>query len=210
MKDYGWDKPKTHAHNYLLKELKESLSELGISLESKILDAGCGGGYVLGELYKSGYKNIWGFDSSISGIDVTKKNYPEIKDRVGLHDAYIKTLPDTLPDGGYDLVLSIEVIEHLHSPKTYLQNINYWLKPGGYLILTTPYHGYIKNLAIALINGFDSHFNPNWEGGHVKFFSKKTLFEKLNFTGFTPIKFSGSGRIPFVWKSMVVTAQSQN
>jgi len=64
----------------------------------------------------------------------------------------------------------VEVIEHLYSPKTYLANIYNWLKDDGYLILTTPYHGYLKNLAIALFNKFDNHFNPLWEGGHIKFF----------------------------------------
>jgi len=67
------------------------------------------------------------------------------------------------------LVVSVEVIERLYSPKKYLENINRWLKPGGYLATITPYHGYLKNLAIALINGFDFRFNPLWERERGKF-----------------------------------------
>ena len=44
MKDYGWTKPKTHAHTYLLGSIKKILNNLSISKNAKILDAGCGRG----------------------------------------------------------------------------------------------------------------------------------------------------------------------
>lgn len=205
--EYNWSKPKTHAHNYLLKDLIKCLNDRNIFKESQILDAGCGGGYILGELYKRNFKNLWGFDSSKSGIEVTKKNFPALENRVEVHDAYIRELPESFPPRNYDLILSVEVIEHLYSPRVYLDNINQWLNSDGYFILTTPYHGYLKNLAITLLNKFDRHFDPISEGGHIKFFSKKTLFPMLRQTGLEPVKFLGSGRFPYMWKSMVIVAQ---
>ena len=83
-------------------------------------------------------------------------------------------------------------MEHLFSPKDYLDNINSWLKDEGFVILTTPFHGYLKNLLIALTNKFDSHVNPLWEGEHIKFYSKKlcTLYLEspaLNRSNFTAV-----------------------
>jgi len=109
----------------------------------------------------------------------------------------------------YDVIVSMEVIEHLYSPKTYLANIYTWLNDDRYLILTTPYHGYLKNLTITLLNKFDNHFNPLWEGGHIKFFSKGTMFNILKDSGLKPIKFTGCGRIHYLWKSMVILCKKQ-
>ena len=159
-------------------------------------------------LYQNRYSNIWGFDASESGIKIAKESFPEIQDRFEIHNAYNSKLPVSFPEN-YDLIISIEVIEHLYSPTSYLENVNEWLKSKGYLILTTPYHGYLKNIAICLLNKFDSHVNPLQEEGHIKFFSKNTLFDLLKQSGLTPIKFYGSGRLPYLWKAMVVVAYKQ-
>ncbi|MCW1309667.1 MAG: class I SAM-dependent methyltransferase [Candidatus Nanoarchaeia archaeon] len=206
IKDYGWIESKTQAHDYLLPCIINSLNKLPVSKNDFILDAGCGGGYLMDRLNKFGYKNIFGFDISKSGIEIAKKNFKDISDNSVVHNAYEKILPEYFPDK-FDLVISTEVIEHLYSPHDYLENINSWLKPKGFLILTTPYHGYFKNMSIALFNKFDEHFNPLWEGGHIKFFSKSTLSELLKSNGFEQIKFLGCGRIPYLWKSMMIIGE---
>ena len=76
----------------------------------------------------------------------------------------------------------------------------------GEIIISTPYHGYLKNLAIALTNKMDHHFTTLWDGGHIKFWSKRSLTVLLNEFGFEVTQFSGSGRLPYLWKSMFVRA----
>lgn len=159
------------------------------------------------ELYKRGYGNVWGFDASISGIKVAKEKFTEIKDRFEIHNAYNKKLPSSFPQRDYDVVLSVEVIEHLYSPNKYLENVSEYLKPNGYLILSTPYHGYFKNLVISLLNKWDKHHTVNWEGGHIKFFSKYTMLQLASQHRLKLVKFYGSGRLPYLWKSMVIVAQ---
>ena len=104
-------------------------------------------------------------------------------------------------------MLASEVIEHLYAPNIYLTNVNHWLKKDGYLIITTPYHGYLKNLAITLLNKWDSHHTTDWEGGHIRFFSKYSLCAMLSKNGFVPCKFYGVGRMPYLWKSMIIVAK---
>jgi len=208
-KDYGWKKTTTHAHGYLLPDIADMVRKSNIDKDARILDAGCGGGFILHELYKAGYRNVWGFDLSRSGINLAKETYAEIKDRFEIHDAYSSALPKSFPQGTYDLVLSVEVIEHLYNPKEYLKNIYSWLKRGGFLLITTPYHSFPKNIGIILSGKFDQHFNPRWEGGHIKFFSKNTFVQSLRECDFEQIEFKGSGRIPFFWKSMFILAQKK-
>jgi len=82
------------------------------------------------------------------------------------------------------------------------------LKPGGVLVRSIPYHGYLKNLALALSGAMDSHFTALWDGGHIKFWSMDTLGHLLREAGFTKLEFDRVGRtIPALAKSMVVRAR---
>ena len=99
------------------------------------------------------------------------------------------------------------MIEHLYSPKTYLQNLHTVLRPSGSIILTTPYHGYLKNLALSITNSWDKHHTVDWEGGHIKFFSEKTLSKMIHEADFVNIQFNNAGRINWLWKSMVCRAE---
>jgi hypothetical protein len=85
--------------------------------------------------------------------------------------------------------------------------LNKWLVNNGILIITTQYNGYFKNLMIALLNKSDTHFNPLWEGGHIKFFSKNTLEKLIYRNGFKLENFYGAGRIPYLWKSMILVCK---
>jgi hypothetical protein len=78
---------------------------------------------------------------------------------------------------------------------------------GGELIISCPYHGYLKNLVMALAGKFDNHFTVLWDGGHIKFWSKKTLTQLLEEFGFEVIDFKGAGRFPYLWKSMFIKAR---
>ena len=80
------------------------------------------------------------------------------------------------------------------------------LKPNGRLILTTPYHGYLKNIVLATSGKMDNHFTALWDGSHVKFFSVATLRKLLETENYTDIKFKFSGRVPFIWKSMLCSS----
>jgi len=208
-KDYGWKKPQTCAHDYLLPTIFNKTKKIELPNNLRILDSGCGGGHIMNNFFKMGFENIWGFDIAESGINVARSNFPELGDRLAIHSVYDKNLPNSLAFKEYDLVLSIEVIEHLYSPETYIKNIREWLKTGGYVILTTPYHGYLKNLAIALTNKFDKHMTVQWEGGHIKFFSKTTLTQLFKECGFSVLEFKGCGRAPYLWKSMLMVAQKK-
>jgi 2-polyprenyl-3-methyl-5-hydroxy-6-metoxy-1,4-benzoquinol methylase len=100
----------------------------------------------------------------------------------------------------------VEVIEHVYDPRGLLRQAHALLRPKGQIVLTTPYHGYLKNLLIAATGKCDSHYNPLWDCGHIKFWSRKTLVAALVETGWQNINFYGAGRFRYLWKSMVLTA----
>ena len=60
---------------------------------------------------------------------------------------------------------------------------------------------------LALTGHMDVHFTALWDGGHVKFFSRSTLEKLLVERGFLIERFEGAGRLPYLWKSMVIVAR---
>jgi 2-polyprenyl-6-hydroxyphenyl methylase/3-demethylubiquinone-9 3-methyltransferase len=114
---------------------------------------------------------------------------------------------NALDERPFDAVVSLEVVEHVYDPLAWARSCHAALRHGGLLVCSTPYHGYVKNLAIALSGGFDKHWNPLFTGGHIKFWSRQTLVHLLERADLVPEKFVGAGRLPYLWKSMVITSR---
>lgn len=184
-----------HSHDYLFDPVVELVKALQ---PTKIFEVGCGNGSLANRL--SEYVAISGIDSSSSAIDVARNAFPHLNLNVG--SAY-----DDLASqyGQFDVVLSLEVIEHLFDPRFFVQRVREMLNPGGTLIISTPYHGYWKNLAIALLGKFDAHYTALWDGGHIKFWSRATLSSLMKEVGFQETSFQRVGRLPIFAKSMIVT-----
>jgi hypothetical protein len=81
------------------------------------------------------------------------------------------------------------------------------LEPGRLAIISTPYNGYLKNIALSVCGGMDRHWTVLWDHGHIKFWSVRTLGMLLWETGFSDMKFWRVGRIPTFEKSMIVAAR---
>jgi len=199
-KDYGWDDEGTDAHGYLYPTLYEMLIE---HKGKRILDVGCGNGVIASRLLADGF-DVYGIDASETGINIASKKH---SDRFFVQDVSSEQLPNELRSIQFDVIISTEVIEHLYAPRSYMQLIRNTLKDGGEVIISTPYHGYLKNLVMALTNKMDGHFTVLWDGGHIKFWSKATLTALLGEFDFKVTQFRGSGRFPFLWKSMFIRAK---
>ncbi|MFI5163282.1 MAG: class I SAM-dependent methyltransferase [Sphingobacteriales bacterium] len=200
-KDYGYthNRPR-HTFAYLMASL---LSLLGRDRNQCILDLGCGNGYLVNYLLKEGY-NAYGTDASEDGIAIAREVQP---DRFFLQDLSTGELPQELQKSKFDTIISTEVIEHLYDPMGFIDFCKQCLEKKGELIISTPYHGYLKNLMLSVMNKWDGHFGATWYGGHIKFWSRRTLSQLLIDKGFTIIAFKGCGRFPYFWKSMIIKAK---
>lgn len=202
--DYDWQDPfPTCAHDYLLPAVSALLKSRYKNKTIKILDVGCGNGHVTAYLAQFGHL-IMGVDVSPKGIAIARAAHPHV--RFEICSVYDHRFLDIVGDQ-IDCVVSLEVVEHLYYPSRLFEQSYKALKCGGHLILSTPYHGYFKNLALSLVNGWDRHFSVDREGGHIKFFSKNTLGQMACQAGFTRIRFKGVGRLPSLWKSIIMIVQ---
>ena len=174
-------------------------AELGVR---RVVDIGCGNGALCRELANRGYEVV-GCEPSADGVRYAQSAAPQLV----FHQIGVDDDPFAVGNENFDVAIATEVIEHLIKPRNLLRFAKCLLRPSGHVIITTPYHGYLKNLVLALANKWDSHLTPFWDGGHIKFWSRNTLSRLLNEEGFRVVRFIGAGRVPLLWKSMIVVAQ---
>lgn len=168
-----------------------------------ILDFGCGQGAILEELKKINP------DARYIGLDVSGTALEKAKKRLPGVEFHLIVDGEKLPLGDriVDFIFSSEVIEHIYDTENAFSEMTRILKPGGQVLLTTPYHGFLKNLAITL-TGFDKHFDPF--GPHIRFFSKKTLLDGLRGRGLDILKVGYYGRFYPLSHSIFVLAKKTN
>ncbi len=199
---YGWASAQgPQSCNYLMPAVLEQLRLFGAR---RVFDLGAGNGAFCRALCIAGY-DVAGMEPDADGVKIAREQNPGVRFyQLSVEDNPTPVLAD-YPDG-FDAVVSTEVIEHLYAPRQLPIFARPLLRTGGMLILTTPYHGYLKNLVISVVGGWDRHADPLWDGGHIKLFSRRTISLLLNEAGFRIVSFGGVGRAPYLWKSMVVVA----
>ncbi len=192
------DASLNHSHRFLLPALARILDE---ARPARVFEVGCGNGAVANWMASRGI-DVAGVDFSESGIAQARVAYPSL--RLAMGSAY-----DDLAGvyGQFPAVVSLEVVEHLYFPRKFAKTVFDLLEPGGAAIISTPYHGYLKNLALALTGRMDAHFTALWDGGHIKFWSERTLRHILGEAGFTKIRFRRVGRIGPLARSMIAVAE---
>jgi 2-polyprenyl-3-methyl-5-hydroxy-6-metoxy-1,4-benzoquinol methylase len=193
-----------HSHRYLLPSLMSILEGLHLSKDQRrVFEVGCGNGSVANHLAEKGWEVV-GVDPSTEGIAHANRNYSHLKLVRGSAD-------DDLAGsfGQFPVVLSLEVVEHVYAPREYAKTLFRLCAGGGVGIVSTPYHGYWKNLAMAVTGKMDEHFTALWDNGHIKFWSMKTLSALLEEAGFTDIRFRRVGRIPAIAMGMIAIARKQ-
>jgi|SRR5215510_1215531 len=170
--------------------------EKGVTL----VDFGCGNGELLSEMEAlNPLASYVGLDVSAAALNTAAARYPHMK-----FHRIVESGEIPLESGSADFVLSTEVIEHIYDTENAFSEIARILRPGGRLLMTTPYHGLIKNLLTVTL-AFDRHFDPL--GPHVRFFSKRSLFNCLKRVGLVPVEHGYYGRFYPVPHSIIVLAE---
>lgn len=107
-----------------------------------ILDFGCGPGFLIDHLLKSlhGTKaRCYGVDFSKASIEMVEQKF---KGRSNFESSqWIRQLPLEYKDGSMDLIISIEVVEHLDNQQLtdMLKEVYRLLRPNGHILVTTPH-----------------------------------------------------------------------
>lgn len=203
--DYGWTNTEAPPScGYIVPNILEILK--AHPNMKRVCDLGSGNGALVGKLKAAGY-SACGIEYDKEGCRIACERHPGVRFyNIGVQDSPLEV---TAKEGLFNAVVSTEVIEHLFSPHLLPRFARGLLEKEGMLIVSTPYHGYWKNIALSLMNKWDQHHSALWHGGHIKFFSRRTLTTLLEDNGFRVIAFHGVGRAPYLWKSMILVARAK-
>ena len=165
-----------------------------------VLDFGCGNGMMSALLETAGYR--------VTATDIGEQQLKRAKARLQNASIVQGHVNDVQFDlASFDAIVSLEVLEHLYDPALYLRRARTFLKSDGALILSTPYYGYLKNLAISVKNDWDKHFMVDELHGHIKLFSKGKLLAMVEQEGFRVECWQRLGRIGPLAMMQMVTAR---
>ncbi len=123
-----------HEINYFLSMLKKHAQP-----NSRILEVGCGPGYVSLELARAGF-HVTAFDISQKAIDVAKKTLASnpFKDGFGTLDYKVSSFEDF--SGIFDVVLIRGAIHHMNDPEVVIRKAVDFLESGGLFLCIEPCH----------------------------------------------------------------------
>ena len=100
-----------------------------------ILDIGCGNGWV-SQKYVSDVVSVISADIALINVERALKNKQHINHSGLVADVF--NLP--IQKDSIDCIIASEIIEHVPDPKLFIQKLFKVLKPGGTLVITTPYN----------------------------------------------------------------------
>jgi SAM-dependent methyltransferase len=141
---------------------------LSLNEPRSVLDVGCAYGYFLDEARKMGF-HVHGLDLSESAIQLMERNLG-IEGTVGFSSQ--------APQGPFDIITAIEVIEHTHDPRSFLMDLHARLKNGGILLIHT---GACDTLTAKLLGRRWWYLNPP---DHRSIFSRYALRKLVLRLGF--------------------------
>ena len=193
-KAYHWDMIKRKDTYYIqhTRIILNLVSKFGMG---KILDVGCGDGYIT-SLFFEKFKDVVGIDISETAIKIAREKNPGVTFAV----ASCTNLP--FSDESFDTIVASEVIEHLNynDGKSFLKEARRVLTPKGRIIISTPN---LSNLYMKYLQVISK--NPE----HLKEYTKKEFIELLsahfrilylNSGVSLPISFPFAGALPIIGK----------
>ncbi len=162
----------------------------------RILDIGCGGGLLCEPMARLG--------AEVVGADAAARNIPVARlhaEQSGLAIDYRHTTAEALAEAGerFDVVLNMEVIEHVADPAAYLAACHALTRPGGLMICSTLNRN-AKSYLMAIIG---AEHVMRWlpKGTHEwsKFITPDELYALLRGAGFEPVDRKGMVFNPLGW-----------
>jgi len=152
------------ARNRLIVQLASEMTSPG----DRLLEVGCGTGYVLRALVRECGLRATGSELLVEGLEHARRRVPE----ADFAQLDARAMPY---EQSFDLVGAFDVLEHIEDDVGVLRGLHRAVRPGGFLLLTVPQHPWLWSTA-------DTH------ACHVRRYRRAELVERVTQAGFTRVR----------------------
>ena len=162
----------------------------------RLLDIGCGGGLLSEPMARLG-ATVVGADAAAGNIPVAEVHAKQS----GLDIDYRNTTAEALAEAAeqFDVVLNMEVIEHVANPSGYLTACQQLLKPGGLMLCSTLNRNPKSYMAAIIGAEVIMRWLPKGTHEWHKFITPDELFDLITGAGLTPVDRKGFVFNPLLW-----------
>lgn len=144
----------------------------------KALEIGCAQGHTLEWLKRSGHC-AW-----VAGVEPYAERHPDNTAIDSFERLDIETALPDIPQASLDMILCLDVLEHLNNPWETMRRLSTLLKPGGRWIISVPN---VRNYRILMDLAFRGRFRYTDAGildrTHLRFFTRESLVDMVEATG---------------------------
>jgi len=170
-----------------------------LSTGGRVLDIGCQGGHQLA-LIADNYDEVYGLD--IARYDDIWKTIPRVNFIV--HD--VDTSPLPFPDGYFDCILCMNVLEHVFDVFGLVRELARTLKCGGTCLLSVPNIAFFRSIVSLLrdrvprtgANEFPFSEKQGWDGQHLHYYTHREVAWLLNRNGIEISATVFAGKLPML------------
>jgi 2-polyprenyl-3-methyl-5-hydroxy-6-metoxy-1,4-benzoquinol methylase len=153
-----------------------------------LADVGCGAGHL--------WREVEGMFSCCIGLDAVR--YAGLPENVALQQANLDLVPLPLADGSADVVAAIETIEHLENPWSFCRELSRIVRPGGWVVITTPNQLSVLSLVTLAVKQRFAAFHDTAYPAHRTALLEVDLRRLAAACGLVDVevRYSESGRLP--------------
>lgn len=156
------------------------LNQIRILKPSSVLEVGSGMGMLGEAISEMGIRYV-GLEPDAKQLALCHQRHPGLN----VIEGSCYDPPEKYGLGEFDLVFSSDVIEHLFLPRHLVSFKKAHVREGGHILICTPEFGsYWKNIMYSVFSKWDRVHSPLWDGGHIKFFSRRWMRQILEEQGF--------------------------
>jgi|SRR5579859_1539962 len=136
----------------------------------RILEVGCGSGFVLAALHRLGFRRLAGAEPSKAAVEAADKS---VKKNIIQKPFSVKLFPPK----SFRFIFFLQTLDHISNPEQFLKNCRTLLTPGGYIL---SYHHNVESWSAKMLG----ERSPIFDIEHTYLYSHETtqkLFEKCGF-----------------------------
>ena len=163
----------------------------------RILDIGCGGGLVSEPMARMGAK-VLGADAAERNVFIAREHAKKSNLRIDYRHTAVENLKNDSLD--FDVIINMEVIEHVANPFTFLKVCHDLLRPNGLMICSTINRN-VKSYLNAIIGAeYIMRWLPKGTHDWSKFIKPEELIDLMNSVGLNVIDKTGFTFNKWLWK----------